>query len=331
MLRLILDNVKGSRSKKGQLCLLHTTAGYIPGGIVSTEAFFGAAVYVHLYRALIDDPSDTSFYPLVERNELLIPPVMIAKRDFARGQYCTIIKDKNAPVPVPFEYYYSYHGASTWNPIERSFATTATTIPHDRLADFIPKPQRRILREVFDTNPPQTEFVETVPEGTYFSPDSIPMDCHLLFALEDSLGLYGLIDTPRPQYPNLVDKHYIPVVVDPEPTNNADEGAVSFLNEPKAVVLHTHKLSETIRQCATELDIEPNGYFFETLTRFLLKEQKIALRGLVFEPEAGTCLIMGPEKKLKTVAQQLSKVLETKHTFTSAITRARKACVNLDD
>lgn len=66
-LKLVLDAPKGSRPKAGQLYLMKTTLGYIPVGVTSTEAFFGAAAMIHPYRALISDPSDTSWFLLVEK------------------------------------------------------------------------------------------------------------------------------------------------------------------------------------------------------------------------------------------------------------------------
>ena len=85
MLKFSLDSPKGSRPKAGQLYLMKTTLGYIPVGVASTEAFFGAAAMLHPYRALISDPSDTTWFPLVEKNELLIPPIQIVKSDFRKG------------------------------------------------------------------------------------------------------------------------------------------------------------------------------------------------------------------------------------------------------
>lgn len=64
---------------------MKTTFGYIPVGVVSTEAFFGAAAMIHPYRAIVSDIKDTTWYPLIKKNELLIPPLEIVKSDFRKG------------------------------------------------------------------------------------------------------------------------------------------------------------------------------------------------------------------------------------------------------
>lgn len=88
MLKLKCNNPRSSQPKVGQLYWLKTTKGYIPTGVTSTKAFWGSAVMIHPYRALLSDPSDTTYYPLVESNTLLMPPLMLTKSDFKKGGFC---------------------------------------------------------------------------------------------------------------------------------------------------------------------------------------------------------------------------------------------------
>ena len=137
-LRLEPGSPKGYRPKTGQIFLMRTTAGLIPVGVTSTEAFFGACVMIHPYRALVHDITDTSYYSLIEKNELLISPVMVPKPDFSKGGYFTKNSDKNAPAPIPFDKYYFYVDATSWNPHELGFSPTTGAFPYDRLPDFDP-------------------------------------------------------------------------------------------------------------------------------------------------------------------------------------------------
>lgn len=202
-MKILYNSPKGYRPKAGQLYFMHTSLGYIPVGVTSTQAFWGDAVMLHIYRALVQDISDKSFHNLIESNILLAPPVMIAKRDFKKGGSFTRIDDKNAPTPIPFNHYYKYKQAFTWTPEERAFAPIYPPLPKDRLGTFVPKDQRMIYRTVHDSNPPQTKLVHEVPPETWFMADMVPLDTHLEFALEDSLAFYDLINIPRPKHPNL--------------------------------------------------------------------------------------------------------------------------------
>ena len=182
-LKLVFDAPKGSRPKAGQLYLMKTTLGYIPVGATSTEAFFGAAVMIHPYRAIVSDPKDTTWYPLVENNELLIPPLRIRKQDFKKRGCFTPIRDKAAPVPIPFDRYFYYQMSMPWSPAEQAFVPAAETLPKDRLGTFVPKDERIIKFTIHDTNPPQGGIVDEAPEGTYFMPAGLLMDLHIEFAL----------------------------------------------------------------------------------------------------------------------------------------------------
>lgn len=108
MLKLKCNNPRSSQPKVGQLYWLKTTKGYIPTGVTSTKAFWGSAVMIHPYRALLSDPSDTTYYPLVESNTLLMPPLMLTKSDFKKGGFLSRISDKKAPKPTPFEKYFFF-------------------------------------------------------------------------------------------------------------------------------------------------------------------------------------------------------------------------------
>lgn len=185
---------------------MHTTAGFIPGGIVSTEARSTTAAKVHLYRALLQSPTDCSFFELVERNELLLPPVNISRADFKRGGYMRTFKApanrRNlVPTAVPFDRYFYQKLAYAWNPKARAFGvpkgyslTQAPSLPFE-MAD----PDARYLRVTDADESFKAIYDEPIDLTTIcIGAETVIEDPFLEFAIEDSLGYYGLISTPRP-------------------------------------------------------------------------------------------------------------------------------------
>jgi len=185
---------------------MHTTAGFIPGGIVSTKALSTTAAKVHLYRALLQSPTDCSFFELVERNELLLPPINISRTDFKRDGYMRTFKAPtnqrdSVPSPIPFDRYYYQKLAYAWNPKARAFGvpkgyslTQAPSFPFE-MAD----PDLRYLcvtdaDESFKAKCDEPIDLSTICIGA----ETVIEDPFLEFAIEDSLGYYGLISTPRP-------------------------------------------------------------------------------------------------------------------------------------
>lgn len=77
---------------------------------------------LHPYLALVQNVNDPSYYPLVEKNELLIPPVMIPKQYFRKSGCFTKNPSKNTPAPIPFDKYFFYSSANAWNAHELGFA-----------------------------------------------------------------------------------------------------------------------------------------------------------------------------------------------------------------
>ena len=75
-------NQAGLRPHPGSLCLVKTDYGYIPAGVVLTDSYLGMCHLVHFYRTIITNPKDTSYFPLVESNDLLIPPMDIPRQAF---------------------------------------------------------------------------------------------------------------------------------------------------------------------------------------------------------------------------------------------------------
>lgn len=330
-LRLVFDSPKGYRPKAGQLYLMKTTAGFIPVGITSTEAFFGNCVMIHPYRALVRDTNDASYYPLVEKNELLIPPVMIAKRDFKKGGDFTKVTDKNAPSPVPFEKYYYYLHANVWNPEELAFVLAYPPYPDDRLPKFQPMNERTIHYTIHDSNPPQGGTVDQAPEGTYFIVgQGVMMDLHLEFELEDALSYYGLIDTPRPPHADLSDDE--PAYKEATTTLTPEEFLhLADLESTTSVFAAMDQVPDAVAAAITETGHEPNGYLFDGLATYLINQQGLDQKGIEFYSEAGMFSILGNTETLTTLHQLLIELLHNPSLLTATIREAEAVGFDFDD
>ena len=309
-LRLEFDSPIGFRPKAGQIFLLRTTAGYIPVGVTSTEAFFGACVMIHPYRALVQDVTDTSYYPLVERNELLIPPVMFPKRDFGKGGCFIKNPDKNTPTPVPFRKYYYYVDASTWNPNELSFAPARAPFPHDRLPDFKPINERGIRCFLHDSNPPVVEKVDQAPEGTYFiEGEGIIHTIHLEFAIEDALAYYGLIDTPRPPHADFSEYDEPKQKEVPTPMTPEQFLHLADIEGTSSLFAAMDQAPEQVVEAITTAGHEPNGYFFEGLAGYLISQHDLGDKGIDPDSESGMFCCYGDRAALDELRKLMLDVI----------------------
>ena len=200
VLALVEDNERDWDPVTGKLCLIHTTLGFIPAGIVSDSVSDGDGVKLHVYRCLLDSETDTSFYDLVERNELLLPPIEVLKMDFEQGGAFRLLEDVGAPRPVPLEAYYVNSLSQHWDPEHRRFAKCCSGVT--RLDGTVKiRPTSREDIAVTDAN---TSFYRKLNEGEDFQDKLISSGFTvapgvLEFALEDSLSYFSLIDTPRPE------------------------------------------------------------------------------------------------------------------------------------
>lgn len=330
MLKLVFDAPKGSRPTAGKLYFMKTTLGFIPVGVTSIEAFFGAAVMIHPYRALVADATDTSWYPLVENNELLIPPLQIRKRDFKKGGNFYPVKDKTAPRPIPFSEYFDYRGALTWNPAELAFVPTSEPIPEDRLALFVPQHERIIDYTIHDTNPPQGGQVDTPPKGAYFMPSGLIMDLHVEFALEDALAYYGLIDTPRPAHPDFGTNQEEDVL--PSETEQTDlplfhlaeiDGMTTLFAATDAIPQGTIRVVE-------RAGYTPNGYFMESLAKYLLHQSGKSTGSIDFDSEAGMFSLIGTATNLQPLKDHLTDLFGDTDELQHVLDQANTAGVEFD-
>lgn len=198
-LRLIKDNEREWMPVTGELCMIHTSAGFIPAGIVADSVNNGYGVKVHIYRCLLDSPNDTSFYDLVSCNELLLPPAIVPTSEFESGGSMRMTDHADAPRPVPLPAYYVNGGAQEWDPKTRQFSRAYPGVT--RLDGTVRiKPATRDNITVTDQN---NEHFRPLKDGEDFHDKPISSGLivfsHILeFALEDSLSYFGLIDTPRP-------------------------------------------------------------------------------------------------------------------------------------
>lgn len=198
-LELIGDNDQDWVPAAGQLCIIHTSAGFIPAGIVSGSADGDVGVKIHIYRSLLGSPTDSSFYGLVPRNELLMPPVIVSKTHFERRGPIRLVKGADAPRPVPFDAYYINAFAQFWDPEKRRFSNAYSGVTRFDGTVRI-QPTKRDQISVTDENGVR---LRALHEGEDLDEIAISgamtVFPHVLtFALEDSLSYFGLIDTPRP-------------------------------------------------------------------------------------------------------------------------------------
>ena len=324
-LKLVLDAPKGSRPKAGQLYLIKTTLGYIPVGVTSTEAFFGAAAMIHPYRALISDPSDTSWFPLVEKNELLIPPIQIAKSDFRKGGPFQRIPAKSHPKTIPFDNYFHYTLADFWSPEEQAF------VPVTRENEWVPKERRIINYTIHDTNPPQGGTTDEAPEGTYFMTDVLGGYREIEYALEDALAYYGLIDTPRPAHPDLTESQEH----DTMPTNAQQEDQPLFhlaeIDSVTTLFAAMDTLPEEAISVIEQAGHTPNGYFLDNLTKYLLRQANITTDGIEFDSEAGMFSLIGTTKILQPLHDQLTELFNNTNDLQQRLKQAEAAGIDFDD
>ena len=200
VLALVEDNERDWDPVTGKLCLIHTTLGFIPAGIVSDSVSDGFGVKLHVYRCLLDSETDTSFYDLVERNELLLPPVTLSKSECRSRGSVRVIQDADAPQAVPLEAYYVNSLSQHWDPEHRWFAKCCPGVTRlDGTVKISPTSREDIA--VTDAN---NSFYRKLNEGEEFQDKLISSGMTVFprvleFALEDSLSFYNLIDTPRPE------------------------------------------------------------------------------------------------------------------------------------
>lgn len=330
-LKLVFDAPKGSRPKAGRLYLMKTTLGYIPVGATSTEAFFGAAVMIHPYRALVSDPKDTTWYPLVENNELLIPPLEIRKQDFKKGGCFTPIRDKAAPASIPFDRYFYYQSSYPWDPEEQAFVPPAESLPKDKLGTFVPKQERTIEYILHDTNPSQGGTVDEAPEGTYFMPAGLMPDLHIEFALEDALAYYGLIDTPRPAHPDFTENQE----QDTMPTDTQQEDQPLFhlaeLDGMTTLFAAMDTMPKEAVGVIQQAGHTPNGYFLDNLAKYLLRQANVTTDDIEFDSEAGMFSLIGTTETLQPLHAQLTDLFNNTNNLQQTISKAKAADTDLDD
>ena len=304
---------------------MKTTLGYIPAGVTSTEAFFGAAAMVHPYRALISDPSDTSWFPLVEKNELLIPPIQIAKSDFRKGGPFQRIPAKSHPKTIPFDRYFDYSNAIFWSPEEQAF------VPITKENEWVPKERRIINYTIHDTNPPQGGTTDEVPEGTYFMTDFLGNYREIEYALEDALAYYGLIDTPRPARPDLTESQEH----DTMPTNTQQEDQPLFhlaeIDSVTTLFAAMDTMPEEAVGVIEQAGHTPNGYFLDNLTKYLLRQANVTTDGIEFDSEAGMFSLIGTTESLQPLHAQLTDLFNNANDLQRTINQAKAAGTDFDD
>ena len=292
--------------------MLHTSEGFIPGGIVSLGAHFGTCAQAHLYRALLEDPDDTSFYPLVEHNDLLLPPLPLYRKKFKAGGYVRALKRKDAPTAVPLGNYYTFIQATVWDRDRRAFS--------------------------------RPDFTVTETETFFACKDPFPE--HLV-ALEESLSYYGLINTPRPTQPVMdrdpqaiihsVDELH--TVTDKHTAETTDTGLKitliaigEYLDDYAG---HQSIYAQVIPGSVLETAInntghEANGYFLEAVLQYWSTTGSVA-KSIDLDPEANGIGIIGTPHHLTTVKEELITIANSPEDIPRLITAIEESGIHIDD
>lgn len=348
-LRLIFDNPKGARPKVGQLFVLHTSEGFIPGGIVSLGAHFGTCAQAHLYRALLEDPNDTSFYPLVEHHDLLLPPLPLYRDEFKAGGYVRALKRKDAPTATALENYYTFIQATVWDRDRRAFSRPDFTVTETETFFACKDPFPEHLVGVTDaTGYPLRELSpgdkRTSP---WISPSSPIFDHQLEYALEESLSYYGLINTPRPTQP-VMDRDPQAIIhsvdelhtdTDKHTAETTDTGLKitltaigEFLDDYAG---HQSIYAQVIPGSVLETAInntghEANGYFLEAVVQYWSTTGSVD-KSIDLDPEANGIGIIGKPHHLTTVKKQLTTMANSPEAIPGLITAIEESGIHIDD
>ncbi|MDU0479204.1 hypothetical protein QVA66_08115 [Staphylococcus chromogenes] len=302
MLRLVSDNPKAHRPKKGQIYLLHTDVGFIPCGIGTHKVFWGERSIVHLYRALISDPADTSYYPLIDSDTLLLPPMIFGKTSFGKGGYFHRVQGRNLPKARGRDFYYGYAFANNWNLATQSFGVNDGPIPSDRPATFLPETNLRMDEYDFSSGRELIKSVERAPEGSDLISANPQMDLHLEFTLHDALVLAGLLPGPRPSHP---DFSRVPA---------KEEAESQAPNRPPLTMLRmlgrwtlTCDLGELSPESSRRVGEEGNGYELEALVEEKWPELATHVK---FDSEAELFTARGSKRVVSQLHDALKEHLE---------------------
>lgn len=260
-----------------------------------------------------------------KKNELLIPPIQIVKSDFRKGGPFQRIPEKSHPNTIPFDNYFHYTLATFWSPEEQAF------VPVTRENEWVPKERRIINYTIHDTNPPQGGTTDKAPEGTYFMTTVLGGYREIEYALEDALAYYRLIDTPRPAHPDLTDNQED----DTMPTDTQQEDQPLFHLAEIDGMTTLFAAIDTIPKEAVgvieQAGHTPNGYFLDSLARYLLRQANVTTDGIEFDSEAGMFSLIGTTETLQPLHTQLTDLFNNTNNLQQTLNQAKAAGTDFDD
>lgn len=312
-----------SRPHPGSLCLLKTDYGYIPAGVVLTDSYMGMCHLVHFYRTIITNPHDTSYYPLVQANDLLIPPMDIPRQAFDAEGFLVVNHHEDSPTARVLDHYYFYANGDHWNVDERAF------VPMDKPAadgsQFpIPLKQRLIYEKLPGED--RSIGVHEIPAGSWISPSRAANLSMLEDALGESLRYYGLLrGAASPQ---------LGIAAAPaERTAQAVETAsrVHLVSTGGVTALYFEAPGpESAAQIIRNAGFVGNGYFWHSLIKFYADQRGFSDK-VIFDPEAGMFSVIGAYEILDHLREVIESWFSDPQKLADIINNAQDSDVDFDD
>ena len=318
-------NQAGLRPHPGSLCLVKTDYGYIPAGVVLTDSYLGMCHLVHFYRTIITNPKDTSYFPLVESNDLLIPPMDIPRQAFDASGFLVVNNLEDAPVARVLDHYYFYANGDKWNVDERAFVpmdkpdATGTQSP-------IPLKQRLIYEKLPGED--RSIGVHEIPAGAWVSPSRTANLAMLEEALGESLRYYGLLrGAASPQ-----------LGISSSPYERAAQAKaidtasrVHLVSTGGVTALYFEAPGpESVAQIIRNAGFVGNGYFWHSLIKFYADQRGFSDK-VIFDPEAGMFSVIGTYEILDHLREVIESWFNNPQKLPDIINNAQDSDVDFDD
>ena len=151
------------------------------------------------------------------------------------------------------------------------------------------------------------------------------------YALEDALAYYGLIDTPRPTRPDFIESQEH----DTMQTDSQQEDQPLFhlaeIDGMTTLFAAMDTMPEEAAGVIEQAGHTPNGYFFDNLAKYLLRQANVTTNGIEFDSEAGMFSLIGTTKILQPLHDQLTELFNNTNDLQQRLKQAEAAGIDFDD
>ena len=162
-------------------------------------------------------------------------------------------------------------------------------------------------------------------------PAGLMPDLHIEFALEDALAYYGLIDSPRPAHPAFTENQE----QDTMPTDTQQEDQPLFhlaeLDGMTTLFAAVDTMPKEAVGVIEKAGHTPNGYFLDSLAKYLLRQANLTSDGIEFDSEAGMFSLIGTADTLQPLHTQLTDLFNNTNNLQQTINQASAAGTDFDD